>query len=483
MKLYEHPDVLEYLSEAEAGDAEAQFELGERIRSGVVGVEIPGQSEKSKFPFSGNAWQYFNRETIKWLTKAAEQDHLLAQYNLAEVYARGGGDVENASFWYAKFAQKINDLAKQGDGTQLLDIAGEFISAEWEEEFFATARAAKTGNLRALSDLGDLYCSDYDESLRENLDYGYRVKRRALKLGEENVWQEFSYYFRDNKFAKNKWEFFDMCGNAYSLLVLKHSEDENIRVKAKEVIEALPEVGRQKLYRFWKEFEKCTKDGNLFHGNEITIFLVRRPNDREKYEDFSDVEKLIYTDKGYRGFVEYEAYENDVRKLMENTYWKTKAQGEDSPLWAKMPAQDGDVAFQYLLGIYFNPIFYGEDREWHDLSKAEYWLNKAAEQGHPQAMIDLSELYIGSFQVEGHAQKALEWCQKAAEAYEKNSDGLRCCYSYNPGYSGLEKCYRLGIGVCKDESKADYYKRLSEGKNEGNPKVKNEESETWEEDF
>lgn len=42
MKLYEHPDILKLLPAAEAGDAEAQYDLGQYIRDSVEGVEIPG---------------------------------------------------------------------------------------------------------------------------------------------------------------------------------------------------------------------------------------------------------------------------------------------------------------------------------------------------------------------------------------------------------------------------------------------------------
>jgi TPR repeat protein len=94
-KLFRHPGKLQLedpQSEAEHGDAEAQFSLGFRFANGA-----------------GRAPDY--AQAAQWYLRAASQNHSLAQFNLAIMLAGGQGvpqDDASALMWMQK-------AARQGD--------------------------------------------------------------------------------------------------------------------------------------------------------------------------------------------------------------------------------------------------------------------------------------------------------------------------------------------------------------------------------
>ncbi|MEY2602227.1 MAG: uncharacterized protein QOJ36_1546, partial [Verrucomicrobiota bacterium] len=82
---------------AEAGDADAQCQLGLSYSDGVNGL-----------PKSDS-------EAVRWLTKAAEQNNALAEFNLGVFYAQGWGLRKNwaeACKWYLKAAEQNNQDAE-----------------------------------------------------------------------------------------------------------------------------------------------------------------------------------------------------------------------------------------------------------------------------------------------------------------------------------------------------------------------------------
>ncbi len=77
-------------TQADGGDAEAQFLLGLKYASG-----------------EGDAQDYV--QAAEWYLKAADQSHALAQFNLGVMYARGQGvekDEATADGWIRKAAQQ-----------------------------------------------------------------------------------------------------------------------------------------------------------------------------------------------------------------------------------------------------------------------------------------------------------------------------------------------------------------------------------------
>jgi TPR repeat protein len=88
-----------YTKAAEQGHVQAQYELGKLyLFSGDD--EVPQDYKQS----------------VYWHTKAAEQGHILAQNNLGHNYQYGDGapqDYKQAFFWYTKAAEQGNFLAKE----------------------------------------------------------------------------------------------------------------------------------------------------------------------------------------------------------------------------------------------------------------------------------------------------------------------------------------------------------------------------------
>jgi hypothetical protein len=78
-------------AKAQAGDAEAQFSLGLKYATGVEGE---GQDYE---------------QAARYYRLAAEQNHVLAQFNLGTMYLEGQGvdqDAEQAEVWFQKAAQR-----------------------------------------------------------------------------------------------------------------------------------------------------------------------------------------------------------------------------------------------------------------------------------------------------------------------------------------------------------------------------------------
>ena len=103
---------------AEAGDADAQYNLGELYRNGQ-GVE-----------------QDF-KEALKWYQKAADQGHADAQLNLGVMYANGEGVLEDdkeATKWFQKAADQGLAMAQSNLGVM-------YASGQGVEQNYVTAYA------------------------------------------------------------------------------------------------------------------------------------------------------------------------------------------------------------------------------------------------------------------------------------------------------------------------------------------------------
>jgi len=73
-------------------------------------------------------------------------------------------------------------------------------------------------------------------------------------------------------------------------------------------------------------------------------------------------------------------------------------------------AEQGNAEAQYLLGASYANASPPEQ----DYSRAERWLQAAAEQGHTDAMVDIAKLSL-FYKNERDVQKAISWYMKAAD--------------------------------------------------------------------
>jgi TPR repeat protein len=124
----------ELVKKAEAGDAEAQYNLGQCYENGQVGIKD-------------------NKEAVKWYTKSAEQGYAKTAFALSRCYEDGKGvprDKKEAKKWFIKGVES-------NDESELLRIleAVYYEGGEGGEEkkVLLYRRLAELGNVKAQREL------------------------------------------------------------------------------------------------------------------------------------------------------------------------------------------------------------------------------------------------------------------------------------------------------------------------------------------
>lgn len=125
-------DPVELINQAEAGDAKAQYAVG-----------------KQYYQEYGNPQNDYAK-ALYWFTKAADQNHIQAQYYLGQMYDTGRG-VEKDSF---KAFTLFSKAAHEGHAASQFDIAimyknGEGVKRDIEKAKFWFEKAAKQGHAQA----------------------------------------------------------------------------------------------------------------------------------------------------------------------------------------------------------------------------------------------------------------------------------------------------------------------------------------------
>ena len=161
--------------EAEQGNADAQFTLGEMYSEGKGVKQDYAEAFKwwSKAAEQGNTraqaqlgWMYSGgkgvkqdyAEAFKWWSKAAEQGYGYAQFNLGLMYASGEGvpqDPTKAFEWMQKAAEQGNAFAQENLG--LMYYGGEGVKQDYVEASRWWQKAASQGNAEAQGSLGAAY--------------------------------------------------------------------------------------------------------------------------------------------------------------------------------------------------------------------------------------------------------------------------------------------------------------------------------------
>ena len=117
-----------------------------------------------------------------WLSRAAEQDHAAAQFNLAQLYRQGSGvplDLAIARKCYLR-------AAEQGSASAQYNVALIYLKGAGVEPDLAAAltwfeRAADQGEPRALYNLGVMYAKG--DGLEQNVRHAYLLFQRAAVTG------------------------------------------------------------------------------------------------------------------------------------------------------------------------------------------------------------------------------------------------------------------------------------------------------------
>lgn len=107
--------------------------------------------------------------------------------------------------------------------------------------------------------------------------------------------------------------------------------------------------------------------------------------------------------------------------------------------WARVAAQRGDAAAQYLLG---KALFERNAKGSADRAVARVWLLRAADQQHPQAAYLLGLIYKEGYAIAIDRSQAADWFMRAAAL--GNADAMFM----------LGNAYLEGDGVPRDQNKA-----------------------------
>ena len=186
---------------AEAGDAEAQTELGERYEHGrgvgqdyAVAVswfrraaEQGHARARSALGFmygTGRGVEQDDAEAVRWDRLAAELGNARGQHNLGVSYRDGLGvsrDDENAVFWFRRAAEQGFAAAQTGLGQMY--STGRGVSRDYEMAVSWYRRAAEQGNARGQNNLGWMY--ERGRGVRRDRVEAVRWYRLAAAQGDQ----------------------------------------------------------------------------------------------------------------------------------------------------------------------------------------------------------------------------------------------------------------------------------------------------------
>ena len=185
---------------AEAEDAAAQTELGERYKDGrgvvqddAVGVSwfrraaeqgyAPGQAALGSMYGRGRGVVQDDAEAARWFRRAVEQGNALAQASLGFLYERGRGvrqDDAEAVRWYRRAAEQGHAIGQHNLGFMYRDGRG--VSQDHEEAVRWFHRSAEQGTAPAQANLGWMYQNGHGVS-RDDAE-AVRWYRRAAEQGD-----------------------------------------------------------------------------------------------------------------------------------------------------------------------------------------------------------------------------------------------------------------------------------------------------------
>ena len=155
---------------AEAGDANAQYKMGDIYNFYIA-------SSLGREPISED-----KVEAAKWYQKAAEQGHMYAQFNLGDLFYSGQGVSQNyseAAKWYQKAAEQGYLYAQYKLG--ILFYSGKGVPQNYSEAAKWYRKAAEQGYVYAQKELGLMYWSG--EGVPRNLTECAKWLLKAAEQG------------------------------------------------------------------------------------------------------------------------------------------------------------------------------------------------------------------------------------------------------------------------------------------------------------
>jgi TPR repeat protein len=201
---------------AEAGQAEAQFDLGVLFAQGL-GV------------------QRDLTEAARWYQKAADQGNAEAQFALGQMYSRGWGaprDEIDALRWF----QMASDPSSEGPPTEWALIEGYGIAKDERQAAYWYQKAAEQGHVEAEYNLGRLYATG--EGVPRDQEQALRWIRAAASQGYAPAQARFGIrYARGNGIAQDH-----RLAYFWMTLARLHGDKSVEKLRTAEAAKLAPEV-------------------------------------------------------------------------------------------------------------------------------------------------------------------------------------------------------------------------------------------------
>lgn len=431
----QQPQPEDYLADAEAGDPQAQFQLGSYYLEGDE--KNPEQAEYwyTKAAEQGHAQAAMklveiygekvsedSNKQFAWMERAAENGDATAQFTLGFYFENGlqfanipivRKDIDKALEWYEKAACGQNSDVAQAAQLQIGAIYVN-IRQDWEtalEWFRKAAGKYYNGNADAQYNIGIAYANGYGvkKDFREAGEWFSRAKENGSADAENALQQIVSILTEgsENNDAEAQWNLAFYYANGYGI-----PKDEE---KAMELIQKSAENGysEAQLFSAW----------GYYNGR------YGFPQDAEKAKKW--FAKAAENNNAEAQYIMTDYAENEAEKIA----WLTKS------------AENNYVDAQALLASYYAA---GEFVAQND-EKAAEWFAKAAENGHNDSQANIAFCFYSGTGVPQDYEKAVEWYRKAAE---NNHAGAQSC---------LANCYYTGTGVAQDyQQAAAWYQKAAE---------------------
>jgi len=411
---------------AKGGHADSQYYFAKTLRYGL------GTKEQTSL-------------ARKWFTKAAKQGHADAQYELGLQFQKGIGAKKNrkaAIKWLSKSAKKGNKKAK----TILAKYAPTKPKLSPAKQFMETnIRLARKGNVNAQYKLGKAYREG--KKTKVNLKKSYYWFKKAAKQNHTDAQYNLALIYMDgNKAAKKDIEkaktWLTKAANKNhkksnrklnELAVIARNEQQEIKFESLKIeandgdAEQQFELGMRYLLGYQVEVDKQ----QAFHWINKAA-SQNHPLAQYKLANQHMTGSFLNQDIPLAIHLFSEAAKQKIEKAkLALKYYK------ENGLETLVKAEEGDKEAQYQLAS-----SYLESNMQTEKNKGVEWLQAAAQQSHPIALLELGKMHQTGSLLKKDDIRAFESFAKAAEL--DNPDA-----QYQ-----LSLMYQNGLGTTRDLSLA-----------------------------
>jgi len=367
-------------------------------------------------------------ESIKWYTKAANQNDGFSQYQLYKSFMKKG-DMKKALKWLRAGAKNhypaMYTLGLYYEGGM------QGIQTNAIEAVKLYKKAAQLGCIDAQARIGQCYKNGV--GVKQDYKQAVLWYRKAAEQENGFAQDQMGYCYekgigvkQDIKTALKWYHFAAENGFALSQSYLGVCYENGLGVKKdpKRAIQWYRKAAKQGFQLAQYSLGICYQFGTGTKKNPQQAVQWYRKAAEQGYANAQNILGLCYRD----GF----GVKKDPKKAVQ---------------WYRKSAEQGNTYGQYNLGLCYQ---YGKGVD-KDEKKAVEWYRKAAEQGNSNAQYSLGGCYDIEVGVKQDPQQAVQWYRKAAE--QGNSDAQNI----------LGLCYRDGFGVKKDLKKAvQWYRKAAE---------------------